>query len=86
MRHMKSATVKQHFFYLIVFASAITFTTTAKANNFHFAYADTSIVGRWDITIDMAGKQVPSWLEVRHSGVRTSVSYTHLTLPTILRV
>src|SRR3978361_2159985 len=27
-----------------------------------------TIEGRWDITIDMNGKLLPSWLEVRHSG------------------
>lgn len=64
----KTGTVRPHFFYLVLFAFAINI--NAKANNFHFAYADTSIEGRWDITIDKAGKQVPSWLEVRHSGIR----------------
>jgi hypothetical protein len=29
--------------------------------------------GRWDITIDVAGKPSPSWLEVRHSGTHTLV-------------
>ncbi len=33
------------------------------------AKADSSpIEGRWDITINMAGKDIPSWLEVRYSG------------------
>lgn len=32
-----------------------------------------AIVGRWDITIDMNGKQVPSWLEVHNSGTHTLV-------------
>jgi Domain of Unknown Function (DUF1080) len=27
-----------------------------------------SIEGRWDMTIDVDGKMLPSWLEVRHSG------------------
>ena len=31
------------------------------------------IIGRWDITIDVDGHKVPSWLEVIHSGVRTLV-------------
>jgi Domain of Unknown Function (DUF1080) len=70
---MKSKTVNPHFFYLMVFAFAITYTTTAKGNLSNSAYADSSIEGRWDITIDVAGKQVPSWLEVRHSGVRTLI-------------
>jgi hypothetical protein len=30
--------------------------------------ADTTIEGRWDITITDNGKEIPSWLEVRHSG------------------
>ncbi len=37
-------------------------------------FADSvSIEGRWDITIDVAGKPRPSWLQVRHSGNRTWV-------------
>lgn len=32
-----------------------------------------SIEGRWDITINVAGKEVPSWLEVRHSGYKMLV-------------
>lgn len=47
---------------------------TGKANAFRFDnVADTSIEGRWDITVDVGGKQVPSWLEVRHSGNNTLV-------------
>jgi len=38
------------------------------------AQDDTSAIeGRWDLTITMADKQLPSWLEVQHSGVRTLV-------------
>jgi len=29
--------------------------------------------GRWDITVDVAGKPSPSWLEVRHSGNHTLI-------------
>lgn len=31
------------------------------------------VEGRWDITVDVAGKPMPSWLEVRHSGTSTLV-------------
>src|SRR4051794_5476074 len=35
---------------------------------------DTSILeGRWDLTVDMNGKPIPSWLEVHHSGLHTLV-------------
>ncbi|KAA9042268.1 DUF1080 domain-containing protein [Ginsengibacter hankyongi] len=33
----------------------------------------TTIEGRWDITINMDGKKLPSWLEVHRSGLRTLV-------------
>lgn len=43
--------------------------TTAKANNSPLKLiADSSIEGRWDMTVMEAGKEVPSWLEIRHSG------------------
>lgn len=35
--------------------------------------APESIEGRWDIVIQMPGKNLPSWLEVRHSGFQTLV-------------
>ncbi|MGZ5135664.1 MAG: 3-keto-disaccharide hydrolase, partial [Flavitalea sp.] len=48
--------------------------TSTKANNVHASFADSiSIEGRWDITINMDGKEVPSWLEVRHSGLHTLI-------------
>jgi hypothetical protein len=31
--------------------------------------------GRWDIAIAVDGKDVPSWLEVQHSGIKTLVGY-----------
>ena len=46
----------------------------AKANYFRSDNPDSSsIEGRWDMTIDLAGKAVPSWLEVTHSGLHTLI-------------
>ncbi|HET9277615.1 MAG TPA: DUF1080 domain-containing protein [Flavitalea sp.] len=37
-------------------------------------YSDTtSVLGRWDITVNIAGKDFPSWLEVERSGPRVLV-------------
>ncbi|WP_439483889.1 3-keto-disaccharide hydrolase [Cyclobacterium plantarum] len=33
------------------------------------------IQGRWDLTVNMDGQEVPSWLEVKLSGIRTLVGY-----------
>src|SRR5690606_35238567 len=42
-----------------------------------FAFTATAqrppIEGRWNITVDQNGTQLPSWLEVRHSGYSTMV-------------
>lgn len=34
---------------------------------------DELLIGRWDITVDLDGKQAPSWLEVKRSGISTLV-------------
>lgn len=36
-------------------------------------YSADAAEGRWDMTIDMNGKQIPSWLEIEHSGTKTLV-------------
>ncbi|HEY6976314.1 MAG TPA: DUF1080 domain-containing protein [Chitinophagaceae bacterium] len=47
---------------------------SVKANKPAYKKADVpAIIGRWDITIDFAGKKFPSWLEVHHSGNKTLV-------------
>lgn len=48
--------------------------STVKANKTGYNKADVpSIIGRWDITIDIDGKKFPSWLEVHHSGYKMLV-------------
>ncbi|MEY3051598.1 MAG: hypothetical protein RLY31_1383 [Bacteroidota bacterium] len=36
---------------------------------------DKELIGRWDLTVEWGGRQVPSWLEVKLSGIRTLVGY-----------
>jgi hypothetical protein len=44
--------------------------SVTKAGN----YSDTSsVLGRWDITVNISGKDFPSWFEVERSGSRTLV-------------
>ncbi len=50
--------------------------SASKANSNSIKnFADPAIEGRWDLTIDMEGKEVPSWLEVSHSGLHTLVGH-----------
>ncbi|MCX6299940.1 MAG: DUF1080 domain-containing protein, partial [Bacteroidetes bacterium] len=44
---------------------------------FAFSSNDDSdkLEGRWDLTVNVGKRNVPSWLEVRHSGIRTLVGH-----------
>lgn len=71
-----SAVGAQHIIrYLLMLVILVSFTiTAATANYFRVKRSDSSsIEGRWDMTINMSGKEVPSWLEVSHSGLHTLV-------------
>jgi hypothetical protein len=58
----------------VVTTSLLVTTLPASANRFHFKKFESSpIEGRWDITIHTPEKELPSWLEVRHSGLHTLV-------------
>jgi len=61
--------------YRLIFAAILLFASPAtKANPYRSEKQDAlSIEGRWDITIHMGGKDIPSWLEVMLSGRSTLV-------------
>jgi hypothetical protein len=61
-------------FKLTLLTVLITLSAVANAAPLHEPDS-VSIEGRWDMTISMDGKAVPSWLEVQHSGIRTLVGY-----------
>lgn len=48
-------------------STSISFSQDAPPNN--------TIIGRWDLTVNMDGRIAPSWLEVKLSGNRTLVGY-----------
>jgi hypothetical protein len=49
---------------IIILMSSVSLSNAQSAN---------PVEGRWDITMDMNGKQIPSWLEVTHSGRKTLI-------------
>lgn len=56
---------------LFLFVATFFFGAAHAKNNSSF---DNSIIeGRWDLTIAKDGKQLPSWLEVQHSGTHTLI-------------
>jgi len=52
---------------LVAFSLLLAFTSMS------FAQQINSIEGRWNMVISQEGKELPSWLEIRHSGSRTLV-------------
>ena len=56
---------------IILIAISLSF---AKASDFPFKKTDDSTVeGRWDLTMYADGNEYPSWLEIRHSGTHMLV-------------
>ncbi|MFD1315379.1 3-keto-disaccharide hydrolase [Namhaeicola litoreus] len=39
----------------------------------HYAQKASPLEGRWDLVVDKDNKELPSWLEIRHSGTKTFV-------------
>ena len=60
--------MRKLFYYLIILLISLSLVNTIEA-----APDTSSVEGRWDITIYNAGKTMPSWLEVVHSGLHTLV-------------
>ncbi|MBG49418.1 MAG: hypothetical protein CML05_14120 [Pseudozobellia sp.] len=53
--------------YLVLFLLALTF------SSFTYGQDEKFYEGKWDLTLQMDGKESPSWLEIKHSGVQTLV-------------
>lgn len=65
--------ITRHF--LMPFVLVVTTISVINANDRIVAQPDPAIEGRWDITIDVDGKQSPSWLEIRHSGSKRLIGH-----------
>ncbi|MBV9961179.1 MAG: DUF1080 domain-containing protein [Parafilimonas sp.] len=64
----KIAIICTQFFQFIIILFLVINITVAKANSISSIKAQPAIVGRWDMTINIDGKEYPSWLEVQKSG------------------
>ena len=65
----KSTLLISRISFMIVLVVGVVCSTTAKN------FAEKPIEGRWDLTVNVGDHQVPSWLEVRHSGIETLVGF-----------
>lgn len=64
--------MKKSFF---LFAIVLFFSGAVKLYAHTTTDANESPIGRWDLTVDMGDRIVPSWLEVKLSGISTLVGY-----------
>jgi 3-keto-disaccharide hydrolase len=72
MKNLSS--LKLHFLRFILLTISFFSVNQSKANHSKLIQKDSaSLIGRWDMTLYMDGKELPSWLEVQLSGTRTLV-------------
>ncbi len=67
------ASIMKRILTLLAFFTATA--TIAQDHDDHAAPKEPAIIGRWDLTVYQGDKLVPSWLEVKLSGIRTLVGY-----------
>lgn len=71
----KSSTLYASFLRCILMSATLLMlgVSATKANSSKAAEDSATLQGRWDITLYMNGKELPSWLEVELSGIKTLV-------------
>ena len=61
---------------VMLFVLTLFSASTINANSHRLKkFEGSPIEGRWDMTVTVAGKEFPSWLEVRHSGTHHLIGY-----------
>ena len=68
----KSYTKKWKMILALMIATTLSFQVSASTNP---QPLEDAIIGRWDLSVDLGNKIVPSWLEVKLSGISTLVGY-----------
>jgi hypothetical protein len=65
-----STNIKWTFQCCFLLSALLVLNLAVKADNRFQNFDSSSIIGRWDLTISMNGKESPSWLEIQRSGFR----------------
>ena len=64
----KLSTICRKLFQFMIIVFLMMNISSVKANSISSGKDQPAIIGRWDMTINMDGKEYPSWLEVQKSG------------------
>ena len=75
MKKINNATIKKHSISYLLSAFLLVFSLLIPSLSATTLKDEEGITGRWDLTVNVDGKEVPSWLEVKLSGLKTLVGY-----------
>ncbi|MBW8331233.1 MAG: DUF1080 domain-containing protein [Prolixibacteraceae bacterium] len=75
MKHTRFFSMFSSKFYYLLIALTLFVSISFTSQSSNTTAGDQPIIGRWDITVQMGDQSVPSWLEVKLSGLTTLVGY-----------
>jgi len=75
MKNIRFFSIFSRSFYCVLIALTLFVSIPFNSQSSNSNAGDQPIIGRWDITVEMGNQSVPSWLEVKLSGIKTLVGY-----------
>jgi len=75
MKNIRFFSIFSSNFYCVLVALTLFVSIPFNLQSGNSNVGDQPIIGRWDITVEMGDQSVPSWLEVKLSGIKTLVGY-----------
>jgi len=75
MKNIRFFSIISSNFYCVLVALTLFVLIPFNSQSSNSNAGEQPIIGRWDITVEMGDQSVPSWLEVKLSGIKTLVGY-----------
>jgi hypothetical protein len=75
MKNIRFSSVSSGKFHYLLIALTLFIAMPFASSGSNSNAGEQPIIGRWDLTVQMKDQSVPSWLEVKLSGIKTLVGY-----------
>jgi len=75
MKNIRFSSIFSGKFHSLLIALTLFITMPFASSGSNSNAGEQPIIGRWDLTVQMDDQSVPSWLEVKLSGIKTLVGY-----------
>jgi len=75
MKNVRFSSILSGKFHFLLIAITLFITMPSISFGSNSNAGEQPIIGRWDLTVQMEDQSVPSWLEVKLSGIKTLVGY-----------